>query len=67
MTPYSYISFNVKIHTHTHNNSNNNNIMVCNIFVFTHLNVHHILKHIVLSQKNAAKKTKCITMAETKI
>jgi len=51
-----------KFNTHTHNNN-----MVNNIFISTHLNVHHILKHIVLSQKNAARKTKCITIAETKI
>lgn len=31
-----------------------------------YLNVHQMLKHIVFSQKNAARKKKCMHMAETK-
>lgn len=31
----------------------------------THLNVHQMLKHIVFSQKNAARKKKCAMIAET--
>lgn len=31
----------------------------------TYRNVHQMLKHIVLSQKNAAKKRKCIRTAKT--
>jgi len=31
----------------------------------THLNVHQMLKHIVFSQKKAARKKKCAMIAET--